>query len=105
MSFDRLFVTRWVSVFQLARYFWKSGRLIFRLLGDPRVPWHLKLFFFSVVVYILSPVDLFPEILFPLIGVADDVGLLIVAIKLFLRWCPRDVVMEHVGHIQNPVRG
>jgi uncharacterized membrane protein YkvA (DUF1232 family) len=100
MSFERLFASRWVSVIQLARYFWKSGRLIGRLLGDPRVPAHLKLLFFSAVVYILSPVDLFPEIIFPLIGVADDVGLLIVTIKLFLRWCPRDVVMEHVRHIQ-----
>ncbi len=75
-----------------------------RLMRDARVPTYLKLFFFLTVVYILSPVDLIPEIIFPLIGVADDIGLLVVTIKLFLRLCPQDVVMEHVRMIQNHAR-
>jgi len=101
MAFEGLFTSRWVSVFQLGRFFWKSSRLMIRLLGDARVPTYLKLFFFLTVVYILSPVDLIPEIVFPLIGVADDLGLLVIMVKLFLRLCPRDVVMEHVRAIQN----
>ncbi len=105
MKFDDAFHRRWVPLAHLASHFWKSGRLHLRLLNDPRVPAYLKLFFFLTVLYILSPVDFVPEIVFPLVGVADDVGFFLLMLKIFLRLCPRDVVVEHVRVITQPRNG
>ena len=70
-------------------------RLVFRLVLDRRVPLRLKLLLLAAVAYIISPIDLVPDILLPL-GRIDDIVVALLAIALFLALAPRDVVMEHV---------
>ncbi len=79
---------------------WQELRLAFRLYRDPRVSTGLK----SVVpvlgaLYVLSPIDLIPDVLIGL-GQADDVGMLGLAffagLKLIRRWAPSPVVDEHL---------
>ena len=76
-------------------------KLIFRLFGDSRVPLHLKGILIFALIYTISPFDLIPDFLIPIIGQIDDIIVLILASKYFLKNCPPDVVEEHVQNIQH----
>lgn len=41
----------------------------------PAPPWSKRLFWIAGIIYILSPIDLLPEVFLPIIGLTDDVGL------------------------------
>jgi uncharacterized membrane protein YkvA (DUF1232 family) len=71
-------------------------RVILRLLADRRVAVAPKLLILGAVVYVLSPLDLIPELLLPVLGFADDLGLLLLAARSFLGLCPPAVVREHL---------
>jgi uncharacterized membrane protein YkvA (DUF1232 family) len=73
----------------------KYARLILRLLMDRRVPLRLKALLVGAVAYVLSPIDVAPEILIPLLGVADDIAILLLAVHTLLTRAPRQVVEEH----------
>lgn len=100
-NFEKLFQSRWISIFSIARHAGEFGRLYWRLLHDKRVPVYLKLLFFMSIFYIVSPLDFIPESVFLFFGIVDDIGLLIVILKLFLRLCPQDVVQEHAQAINS----
>lgn len=82
-------------LFALLCHLPKFARLFWRLLRDPRVPLGPKLFLLGLLVYLLAPVDLVPDLL-PVLGQADDAALLLLGLKAFLHLCPPGVVMEHV---------
>ena len=63
---------------------------------DRRVPLLTKLILPAAVIYLISPIDLFPDMLLP-IGRIDDILALIIAPILFIALCPRSVVLEHLG--------
>lgn len=71
-------------------------RLYWRLFWDGRVPLYLKFMLVAAIVYFISPVDFIPEMLNPLLGVADDFLLLYYVLKYFLKLTPRYLVEEHV---------
>jgi uncharacterized membrane protein YkvA (DUF1232 family) len=71
-------------------------RLVLRLLRDRRVNTWLKLIPIGGVIYLISPIDLIPEIALPVIGVLDDAAILWLTNHLFIELCPPDVVQEHV---------
>jgi uncharacterized membrane protein YkvA (DUF1232 family) len=74
-------------------------KLIVRLIGDRRVnPW-LKLVPIAGVLYLLSPLDLIPDIALPVIGQLDDVAILWLTNHFFIEFCPPDVVREHVRQL------
>lgn len=74
-------------------------KLIVRLIGDSRVnPW-LKLVPIAGVLYLFSPLDIIPDIAFPVIGQLDDVAILWLANHFFIEFCPPDVVREHVRQL------
>ena len=73
---------------------WRTGRLAMRLIRDPRVPTAAKLLFGATVIYMLSPIDVFPDWL-PVLGQADDLVVLLAGLNLFLRACPKWLVEEH----------
>jgi uncharacterized membrane protein YkvA (DUF1232 family) len=75
------------------------GRLCWRLWRDRRVPKYLKGMVMAALLYVLSPVDLIPGFLVPLIGQLDDATLLLLASYLFIRWSPQEVVSEHMASI------
>lgn len=78
--------------------FWRRVRLAMRLMGDERVPLHLKGIPLLAVLYVLSPLDLIPALLlgplFPL-GAADDAAATWLLLGMFVNMCPPDVVAEH----------
>src|SRR5258707_2737194 len=74
-------------------------KLIFRLMGDRRVnPW-LKLVPIAGVLYLISPLDLIPDIALPVIGQLDDVAILWLTNHFFIEFCPPEVVREHVKQL------
>jgi uncharacterized membrane protein YkvA (DUF1232 family) len=75
------------------------ARLVWRLLRDPRVPIYLKALPIAAALYVVSPVDFFPDIA-PLLGQLDDLGVLLVGIESFIAICPAYVVEEHRAQIE-----
>jgi uncharacterized membrane protein YkvA (DUF1232 family) len=69
-------------------------RLAWRLMREPRVPLYAKAVPALAVLYVLSPLDFIPDIL-PVVGQLDDLGILILGVKLFLRLCPSPVTSFH----------
>lgn len=69
------------------------GRLIFELAIDPRVPWVRKAILGMAAAYVLSPIDLVPDVI-PFISRVDDVVVTIIALELFLEGVPRELMME-----------
>ena len=70
-------------------------KLVWQVLWDRRTPFYLKAFPFLVALYLLSPLDLMPEFI-PVLGQLDDAGLILLAVKTFLRLVPEDIVAEHM---------
>ena len=73
----------------------RYGRLVLRLLGDRRVPLRLKALLLGALAYVISPLDLAPEILIPVLGVADDAAILLMAVHTLISRSPKQVVEEH----------
>ncbi len=73
---------------------WRSLQLVWYLMFDPRVPFLPKLIVPAVILYILSPLDVVPDVLLVL-GQLDDLALLFFGTKLFIQLAPPDVVMEY----------
>ncbi len=72
----------------------RNARLVFRLLGDARVPAWQKAIPLGAVLYVLSPIDLIPD-MFVGLGQLDDIAILLLGVKLFLDLIPRDIMTEH----------
>lgn len=72
----------------------RTLQLVWRLLFDPRVPVLPKLIIPAVLLYVLSPIDLLPDLILGL-GQIDDVAIVFFGIQLFLELCPPDIVAEH----------
>jgi uncharacterized membrane protein YkvA (DUF1232 family) len=79
----------------------KQARLAWRLLRDARVPGWAKLIPIAGLLYLLSPIDLIPEAMLPVLGEVDDVVLLLLAVKLFIDLSPPGVVREHLRDLFN----
>jgi len=78
-------------------------KLIGRLMGDRRVSFFLKLLPIASLAYLISPVDLAPGIVFPVIGVLDDAAILWLGTNLFVELAPPAVVKEHMTDLQSNV--
>lgn len=75
----------------------KQARLVWCLLKDNRVPGWVKLIPVAALVYLLSPIDLLPDLVLPGLGEVDDVVLLLLALKGFVDLSPPGVVREHLA--------
>lgn len=64
-----------------------DARMLWLALRHPHAPGWLKWGVGALVLYVLSPVDLIPDVV-PLLGVVDDVVLLPLAIRFMLRKLP-----------------
>lgn len=69
-------------------------QLVWRLMLDSRVPNWNKVVVPAALLYILSPIDLLPDLILGL-GQVDDIGILMLSVRLFIDLCPPHVVEEH----------
>ena len=68
--------------------------LVIRLMFDRRVSTTAKLIPLIVLLYVISPVDLIPDVFVPL-GIVDDLTILVLGFQLFIHSAPRAVVQEY----------
>jgi uncharacterized membrane protein YkvA (DUF1232 family) len=74
-------------------------KLIGKLMADRRVNFWLKLIPVGTLVYLVSPIDLIPGGVIPLVGAVDDVAIIWFGASMFIELCPPDVVREHMGNL------
>ena len=68
--------------------------LIWHIVRDQRVPLYLKAIPALAALYLLLPVDLVPGWI-PVLGPLDDLAILALAARLFVRLAPADVVATY----------
>jgi uncharacterized membrane protein YkvA (DUF1232 family) len=68
--------------------------LLGRLLKDGRVPTAEKALFLAAIVYVISPIDLIPDI-FPFIGQVDDIYMVALTLLRLVNRTDETVVREH----------
>jgi uncharacterized membrane protein YkvA (DUF1232 family) len=68
--------------------------LVIRLMFDRRVSTTAKLIPLIVLLYVISPLDLIPDVFVPL-GIVDDLTVLVLGLQLFIHSAPRAVVQEY----------
>ncbi len=98
---------RFFSIVEKARLLVNLPRfvsLVVRLFKDVRVSLPLKLLAGIGALLIVSPLDPLADI--PIIGALDDFVLLMLLAKIFVSFCPPDVVAEHatVVGVQREIR-
>ncbi len=68
------------TVLELARFLGDTGRLLWRVARDPRVPWPAKAVAGGALAYVVSPLDVIPDVI-PGVGKLDDLFLLTRALR------------------------
>ena len=69
-------------------------KLLWRLARDPRVPARVKATLVVLIGYIVSPVDLIPDV-FPAIGQLDELVIAAFVLDQMLNRVPAEIVREH----------
>ncbi len=82
-------------VVRLVAHLPRFVKLFSGLAKDSRVALGPKLLLPGILAYLIFPTDLLPDFLIGL-GQADDLLVLFLGLRLFLRLCPRAVVQERV---------
>lgn len=83
---------------------WDQLVLAVRLLFDRRVPITAKAVLPLVAAYVISPIDVLPDII-PGLGQLDDVGVILLGLGLFFKLCPPQVLAEHRQRSQGSASG
>src|SRR5690606_18390076 len=81
----------------------ERASLTWKLLWDRRVGWLPKLIPALGLIYVVSPVDLLPELLVGALGpliALDDIGVIMLVLNLFIQAAPPDVVREHLREMR-----
>jgi uncharacterized membrane protein YkvA (DUF1232 family) len=73
----------------------KNTRLVWRLLRDRDVPAWLKTIPPVTLLYLLFPIDFIPD---PILGLGqlDDLGVILLGLKLFIELSPQEIVRRHL---------
>jgi uncharacterized membrane protein YkvA (DUF1232 family) len=84
--------------------FFGQFRLAWELLWDGRVPFVTKIVPILTLLYILSPVDIIPDVALGL-GQLDDLAVFLIGLRLFIDVCPPALVSEHKQEDTQPEIG
>ena len=74
-------------------------KLVARLMADKRVSFWPKLLPIGALAYVISPIDLIPGGVIPIVGAVDDVAILWFGVSVFIELCPPEVVSEHMREL------
>jgi uncharacterized membrane protein YkvA (DUF1232 family) len=88
----------WRGFFQLLPHFSTFLKLFSCLVRDPRVSLSPKLLLVGILTYVILPTDILPDFLIG-VGQLDDLAVILGGLRLFLRFCPPQVVQEHLRAI------
>ena len=76
-----------------------QGKLVWALVNDPEVPTLYKGIPTLSLLYLIFPADIMPDII-PLLGQADDIGVLLLGARMFINICPPHIVEKHRAIIE-----
>lgn len=76
------------------------GKLMLALMADKRVNFFLKILPVAALIYLVSPIDLMPGMVLPVIGALDDAAVIWIGTSLFINLCPEHVIEEHMQALQ-----
>ena len=78
----------------------KNARLVWRLLRDSDVPSWLKMIPPATLLYLLFPIDFIPD---PMLGLGqlDDIGVILLGLKLFIELSPQEIVRRHLREMSS----
>jgi len=88
------------SFWRLLLHLPRTIKLLWRLLKDRRVPFFGKFMFALALAYVVWPIDLIPDFVFPVIGQIDDVAVLLAGVRFFLRSTPPQIMEEHLAQLK-----
>jgi uncharacterized membrane protein YkvA (DUF1232 family) len=71
----------------------RDGLILFYAIRHPLTSPSLRLAALAMFLYVLSPIDLIPDIA-PILGWADDAALLLLGIPFLLKKLPRNILNE-----------
>ncbi len=71
---------------------------------DPRVPWYARVLLFLLIAYMVSPVDIVPDVI-PVLGVLDDIIILSLGIYLVTKMIPAGVIEEYRNQARTEIGG
>jgi uncharacterized membrane protein YkvA (DUF1232 family) len=77
----------------------RQARLAWRLMFDPRVPLWVKTIVPASLIYLITPIDIVPDVI-PGLGQLDDLAVIIIGVRLFIDLCPPEIVREHWQDLQ-----
>lgn len=85
----------------------RIGKLEFReklslagsLFTDSRIPAVTRIVAVALVLYLASPIDLIPDFI-PVVGLLDDLLIVMIGAGFILRTIPRHVIEEHVERFE-----
>ncbi len=72
--------------------------------SDPRVPWYARVLLFLLIAYMVSPVDIVPDVI-PVLGVLDDIIILSLGIYLVTKMIPEGVIEEYRNQARADIGG
>lgn len=93
----------WKRLSVLAAVVKGDARLLWRALRHPRAPGWLKWGTAGLVLYLLSPIDLVPDVV-PILGAVDDLVIIPLVLGWMLRQLPASLRAEIGADADQPVR-
>jgi uncharacterized membrane protein YkvA (DUF1232 family) len=86
--------TSWLSRPGLLRTLLSHVRLALRLVREPRVPLLMKAVPLLTALYVISPIDILPDVV-PFLGQLDDLTVAMIGLEIFLKLCPAGATTFH----------
>lgn len=77
----------------------KQFRLVWMLMQDGRVPLWAKAIVPLSLIYLVSPIDIFPDVILGL-GQLDDLGVILLGMSLFIKSCPPNIVQYYQNQLE-----
>jgi uncharacterized membrane protein YkvA (DUF1232 family) len=104
MNQKRNWIGPYIPQGSLLRELVQQAKLAYNLMLDARVHPVTKLIPLAALGYLFLPTDVAPDFV-PLLGQADDIAVVLFALRLFFEFSPAAVVQEHLQRLVERVKG
>ena len=75
----------------------RQARLIVELMRDRRVPIWMRAIPILGFVYLVSPIELLPDVALLPFGILDDLVVIVICLTIFLAIVPQEIVKDHAS--------